>query len=125
MIVNEIKLNGCNQKIIDLVKKELGPMANEMNTDLIITSGKRSKEHNAEIGGSLTSYHLKGDAIDFYFKDVNVFKLVTNFYYLVAKQEGSFKEIIEFEVCRNKVGVQHFHIAFGIGIPRYFTGIYR
>lgn len=124
MIINEDKLNGCDSKILYL-KDYLLTMANDMNTDLIITSGYRSKEYNKSIGGSDKSWHCKGLAIDFYFKNVNVFKKVTDIYYLCEKQEGDFKGVTEFEVCRGK-GKQHFHLAFG-NEPKLetFTGVYK
>lgn len=39
------------------------------NIEIIATSGLRSPEHNAEVGGSPTSSHLNGLAIDLYTPD--------------------------------------------------------
>ena len=36
---------------------------------IVISSGYRTPEHNAKIGGSKTSYHTKGRAADIYVKD--------------------------------------------------------
>ena len=125
MIINEDKLIGCDQRVIDLSKYLDSELSISPLTNLIASSGKRSKAHNEKIGGSPRSYHLLGTAIDFHFENVNVFKVVTELYYLVQRQEGVFKGVTEFEVCRAKNGMQHFHIAFGERAPRYFTGTYK
>ena len=41
-------------------------------TKIIITSGYRTAEHNAAVGGSKSSQHLLGRAADFYVEDVPV-----------------------------------------------------
>jgi hypothetical protein len=40
------------------------PIRNHFRVPIIISSGYRSKELNTEIGGSLTSQHCTGEAID-------------------------------------------------------------
>jgi hypothetical protein len=40
------------------------PIRNHFRVPIIISSGYRSKELNADIGGSLTSQHCSGEAID-------------------------------------------------------------
>lgn len=37
-----------------------------VHPELVITSGHRSPRHNAEVGGSKTSWHLVGRAVDLY-----------------------------------------------------------
>lgn len=38
---------------------------------MIITSGFRTKQNNYLVGGVVTSQHLKGQAADFYAKDIS------------------------------------------------------
>lgn len=37
---------------------------NRLNAPIIITSGRRCKKHNREVGGEINSYHLTGLAAD-------------------------------------------------------------
>ncbi len=43
---------------------------------IIINSGYRCPKHNKEVGGSKTSYHLKGQAVDWYVKGIKPEKLL-------------------------------------------------
>jgi uncharacterized protein YcbK (DUF882 family) len=47
-----------------LVDNFLQPLRNKINKPLVITSGYRSEQLNHEIGGSETSQHSKGQAVD-------------------------------------------------------------
>jgi zinc D-Ala-D-Ala carboxypeptidase len=47
-----------------LAEKIFEPIRNHFRCPIIISSGYRSKELNAAIGGSLTSQHCQGEAID-------------------------------------------------------------
>ena len=60
--------------------------------------------------------HNRGLAVDFFYENINVFKLCTELYYLCEGQNGVFKGVTEFEMVRDYVNgkaVNHFHIAFG------------
>jgi len=47
-----------------LVDNFLQPLRDKINKPLVVTSGYRSEELNDEIGGSETSQHSKGQAVD-------------------------------------------------------------
>ena len=55
------------QNTVDRTYKNLYLKAKEYNPEVSINSGFRSREHNARVGGSKTSKHLTGRAIDFGF----------------------------------------------------------
>lgn len=52
--------NEMQQDIIDVAQA----IREAVGKPLKVTSGYRCKEHNKKIGGSSTSYHLKGEGID-------------------------------------------------------------
>ena len=63
------------QLVLNPIRKKFGP--------IIITSGYRSPEHNAKIGGVNTSQHITGQAVDFIAKNVptrEVFEWLREFY---------------------------------------------
>jgi len=112
---NQEKLIGCHTKIL-LLADVLDSIAHQKGSELIVTSGKRE--------GNGKSWHDKGLAIDCAFRDIHIFKLVTEFYWLCTKQEGAFDGITEFEVCCD-LSKQHFHFAFGNEDKlEIFTGTY-
>ena len=51
------------------------PIRNHFGVPIAVTSGYRSEELNKRIGGSLTSQHSKGEALDL---DADVYGQVTN-----------------------------------------------
>lgn len=109
-ILNPDKLADCDKRILVLADRLEGIAKDKYQTSLVLHSGKRN--------GGGKSWHDQGKALDFSFKDINVFKLVSELYYLCAGQEGAFKGVTEFEVVR---GVHpstgdwqnHLHIAYG------------
>jgi len=107
VIENPEMLADCDRRIVSLIDY-MEALAKQKKTSIVLTSRKRS--------GTGGSWHNKGLAIDFYFKDINVFKLCTELYYLCEGQNGVFKGVTEFEMVRDYVNgkaVNHFHIAFG------------
>lgn len=68
---NEVKLG---PEVIEYLEKTRSLIGNK---EIVITSGYRTKEHNAKkrVGGHPRSYHLKGMAIDCYAKWVLFTKL--------------------------------------------------
>ena len=66
------KRNGINnmpnaehtENLIDLANKIFEPIRKHFNKPIHISSGYRSKELNAKIGGANNSQHTKGQAID-------------------------------------------------------------
>ena len=117
-VINKHKIIGCEKKVIKLVDW-LNEYAERVNTELIITSGKRD--------GRGRSWHNTGRAVDFYFKESNVFKHVTPIYMACFQQVEPFDGVTELEVCRrNRDNKQHFHVAFGEeGRLETFTGVYK
>jgi len=77
--------NEIRQEIVDLVETLESHIV-----DLTITSGYRCKKHNAEVGGSPTSSHLKGLAVD-----------------LAAPNSRTRYSILEwcFELCLGRIGI--------------------
>ena len=62
--------DGSDKILIDTALVEyLQRIRNWAGAPLIISSGYRTPEHNAAIGGSRSSYHTKGRAADIYVKD--------------------------------------------------------
>ena len=55
---------GCGLDITDELRDKLNVAREKLGIPIIITSGARCKKHNKEVGGSKTSSHLKGLAID-------------------------------------------------------------
>jgi hypothetical protein len=108
----------------------LGSYAKKLGCELIVSSGFRSPEANKAAGGSSTSLHLQGLAIDFCFSDQwNIFEHVTPIYHLYREKLGGWAEATQMEVCRGiKDGawVNHIHIAFKPAVPQIcFTGTYE
>lgn len=52
------------QRLVTLVATVLDPLRGHLERPVRVTSGYRSFEHNARIGGSRTSAHMRGEAAD-------------------------------------------------------------
>lgn len=61
---------GVIDKLRAVVDKVLAPLREAIGTPITITSGYRSPEVNRAIGGSKTSQHMLGEAVDFVCKDM-------------------------------------------------------
>lgn len=61
--------------LVDVAEKIFQPVRDHFGVPIAVTSGYRSPELNKRIGGSLTSQHSKGQALDI---DADVFGGVTN-----------------------------------------------
>lgn len=61
---------GVIDKLRAVVDKVLDPLREAIGTPITITSGYRSPEVNRAIGGSKTSQHMLGEAVDFVCKDM-------------------------------------------------------
>ena len=53
----------------------LQPLRNYLNKPIFISSGFRSEEVNALVGGTINSQHLRGQACDFYVKNLTPFDI--------------------------------------------------
>lgn len=78
----------CNY-ILEPIRKGLRLKKNP-KAYVIITSGFRTEELNKAIGGSKTSQHMKGEAVDFYAYGVKLFDV---FKYIICDSG------IEFDQC--------------------------
>jgi hypothetical protein len=71
--------NNPSEEIIKVMKltakKVFEPLREEMLVPIAVTSFYRSPQLNTKLGGSKTSSHVKGEAIDI---DADVFGLITN-----------------------------------------------
>lgn len=117
-MINGEKLVGCSKKILILCDY-LDAYARRMNSELVITSGKRS--------GDGTSWHDNGLAVDFNFRSVHSFKLVTQLFneFLNPRPKSAFEGATEFEVCSQNLLKHHIHVAFGNESAKdVFTGVY-
>jgi uncharacterized protein YcbK (DUF882 family) len=56
--------NGDVLKNLTELAKQLEVLRSHIKLPIMVTSGFRSKEHNAKIGGALNSYHVLGMAAD-------------------------------------------------------------
>ena len=67
----------CGCKMPEFVKKNVIELAENLQVlrevvgRLDLTNGYRCKEHNADVGGSVNSQHLKGKAADIKSSDIN------------------------------------------------------
>jgi len=84
------------------------PLRDEFLCPIAVTSGYRSKALNDAIGGSLTSQHCKGEALDL---DADVYGVITNadiFYYITERLDYD-QCIWEFGTDENPAWV---HVSF-------------
>ena len=70
--------------------KNLEVLRSHLKAPIIITSGYRSKEHNARIGGALRSFHVLGMAADIQVKGMKPEQVAKTIELLIA--EGKMKE---------------------------------
>ena len=70
MIINEDKLKNCDAMICNLAL-----VLESKYNEIKITSGYRSPEYNAKVGGAKRSQHVLGKAIDVIVKDVSPIKV--------------------------------------------------
>jgi len=68
---------GCGlNNISDVLVEKLNTARRLAGVPFVITSGSRCTEHNAKIGGSKTSSHLKGLAVDIKANDSRIRYLI-------------------------------------------------
>ena len=93
--------------MLELIKYCLQPIRDKLGKPMIITSGYRCKELNKKVGGVPTSQHCKGQAVDFYVKDMSIQQVVD-----FIKKSG-----VEFDQLINEYN-EWVHISFVKGRNR-------
>lgn len=66
----ECRCGKCNGSVDGEFREKLNSARWLSNTPYIITSGYRCKTHNKNVGGSVTSSHMKAVAADIAFEDI-------------------------------------------------------
>lgn len=64
------------ENIRNLVTNVLEPIREIIGKPMVITSGFRNQQNNFLVGGVRTSQHLKGEAADFYVKDLSSVRIL-------------------------------------------------
>ena len=64
------------ENIRNLVTNVLEPIRGLIGKPMVITSGYRNQQNNFLIGGVRTSQHLKGEAADFYVKEMSSMRVL-------------------------------------------------
>lgn len=129
-VVNAYKLFNCSEKIREVFKAIQHQLPNyysgKMPVEVTVTSGGRDDKYTKDTDGGryCPSWHDEKhgyNAIDFYFKGVDVFAVIS-YIYEILKENCS--KATELEVVRGG-GKQHIHIACGNeGYLQTFTGKY-
>lgn len=89
----------CNLLVI--VDNLLEPIREKFAVPMIITSGYRCEKLNKLLGGKKSSQHMKGEAVDFYFKGFSKKEMVEAFFEIA--ETFNFDQLI----CYRKRGFIH------------------
>lgn len=71
--------------LTSLVDNVLDPIRERFATPMIITSGYRCERLNDLVGGAKKSQHMKGEAVDFYFKGFDRVEMIIAFFEIAEK----------------------------------------
>lgn len=82
--------NGDVLKNLTELAKQLEVLRSHIKLPIMVTSGFRSKEHNAKIGGALNSYHVLGMAADIKVKGMSPVQVAHAIELLI--KDGKMKE---------------------------------
>lgn len=94
-----VNFNKLDRKL----QNALSVLERAIDIDIFITSGLRSIEHNAEVGGVPKSSHLTGLAVDIACHDSNTrFKIVFNALVAGFKRIGLGKDHVHLDINYNK-----------------------
>ena len=103
----ELRIENANaivkKNMVTLVKQVLDPLREKVGA-IRVNSGYRTPEHNRQIGGSPTSQHTRGEAVDIFplKKDIDdVFALII--------REFKFDQVI---LEKNNAGSRWIHISY-------------
>lgn len=100
------------------VTSELGDLAEKVrsilgNVPMYPTSGSRCYSHNKKVGGSPTSKHLSGRALDFYVTEMSVYCAYTKIE--AAQKRGDLPELggLGFYPTKNFIHIDTYHAPDG------------
>ena len=97
--------DGCGMAVVDVdILAMLEEVRSWAGAPVHITSGSRCEEHNAKIGGSPTSYHVKGMAVDFKvegFEPKAIYDLLEE-WYPDSKGIGLYSSWVHFDLREDK-----------------------
>ena len=88
-----------------LVNKVLDPLREKIGA-IRVNSGYRTPEHNAKVGGSITSQHVKGEAADIF----PIEKDIDDVFTLIRKEFKYDQVILE----KNNAGAKWIHISYKV-----------
>lgn len=96
---------GCGlYNITEDMEETLDAIREFSGTPMIVTSGCRCKFHNKAVGGSPTSSHLEGIAVDIAVKDNGGRdSLLHALYTLGIRRIGIAKDFIHFDIDKDKI----------------------
>ncbi len=76
--------------MLDLIFYCLQPIRNKINKPIVITSGFRNNEVNRLVKGKNNSQHLKGQAVDFVIKGMNIGDIID----FIKKSDVEYDQLI-------------------------------
>ena len=91
-------MNTLVEKILDPLREKIGAIK--------ITSGYRTPEYNKQIGGSPTSQHCKGEAVDMQPLNKSIQEV-----FEIIKKEFDFDQVI---LEKNNSGAEWIHVSYKI-----------
>ena len=108
--------------LLNLIVFCLQPIRDIINKPMIITSGYRTQQLNAILGGAKNSHHCRGMAVDFVIKNMSVEQIVDK----IRKSNIKFTQLIE-EHSKSDTWV---HISYDNNnlkceVLRYKNGLYE
>jgi hypothetical protein len=93
--INNIPPPEVIDRLQELYKRILVPVAKLLEADILVTSGYRCKELNKAIGGAPKSQHVKGEAADFKVMKNGVYMPNEDIYQRIRASTIPYDQIIE------------------------------
>lgn len=105
----------ARNNLLQLTQNLLDPLRAALGKPIRVTSGYRSRELNAAIGGSKTSAHLNGLAVDVKVNDMTSQQLCDYILYNRDKESLEWDQLIWYAPERGG----HLHIGYALGRRRF------
>ena len=103
----ELRIENANiiikKNMTTLVEKILDPLREKIGV-IRVTSGYRTPEYNKQIGGSPTSQHCKGEAVDIQPSNKSIQEV-----FEIIKKEFDFDQVI---LEKNNSGAEWIHVSY-------------